>query len=81
MRQIDEDLNALLNDLVTFLATNAGDEAHTASIVLVRGIIKTLRRRQAVLCLPKLQKPSPTVASLVGKNVRSLPGLRRSDYR
>ena len=55
MGQIDEDLNSLLNNLMTLFATNAGDEAHPASVVLVRGIIKTLRRGQAVLCLPVLQ--------------------------
>src|SRR5436190_1958998 len=55
MCQVDEDLNSLFDDLVTLLATNAGDKAHATGIVFVRGIIKTLRRRQAVVCLPVLQ--------------------------
>ena len=45
MGQVDQNLNALLNDLVTLLATDAGHKADTAGIVLEGGIIKTLRRR------------------------------------
>jgi hypothetical protein len=80
MRKIDEDLNALLDDLMTLLATNTGDESHATSIVLVRGVIKPLRRRQAILCLPKLQEPSPTVVSSLGQKRAIIPGLRKSDY-
>ena|SRR5438132_2614373 len=56
MRQVNQNLNALLNDLVALLTANAGDKADAASVVLVRRIIKTLRRRQTVVCLPALQK-------------------------
>src|SRR5689334_4438385 len=42
--QIDEDLNTLVNNLVGLVAANAGYEADSASIVLVCGVIKTLRR-------------------------------------
>ncbi len=45
VRQVDQNLNALLNNLVALLPANAGDKAHAASVVLVRWIIKTLRRR------------------------------------
>ena len=72
MCQVDEDLNALLDNLMTLFATNAGDETHTASIVLVRRVIKTLRRRQAVLCLPKLQKTPKGRASRALGHARNL---------
>ena len=35
MRQVDQDLNTLLDNLMALLATNTGDEAHAAGIVLV----------------------------------------------
>src|SRR5205807_10142609 len=50
VREIDQDLNALLNDLVALFTVNAGDTAHAAGIILVRGMIKTLGRRQIVIC-------------------------------
>jgi hypothetical protein len=53
--QIDQDLNSLLDDLMTLFATDTGDKTNAAGIVLVRRVVKTLRRRQAVLCLPALQ--------------------------
>jgi hypothetical protein len=56
MREIDQDLNALLNDLMALFAANARDKSHAAGIMLVRRIIKTLRRRQTVICFPTLQK-------------------------
>lgn len=56
MREIDEDLNSLLDDLVSLLAANAGDKADPAGVVFVRGIIKTLRWWQTVICFPELQK-------------------------
>ena len=43
--QIDEDLYPLFDDLMAFLAANAGYEADAASVVLVRRVVKTLRRR------------------------------------
>ena len=56
MGQIDQNLNALLNDGVRLLATDAGHEANAAGIVLGCRVIKTLRRRQTVVCLPIRQK-------------------------
>src|SRR5262249_33650520 len=55
MGEVDKDLNSLLDDLMGLLAANAGDEAHAASIVLEARIVKTLRRRETVICLPVLQ--------------------------
>ena len=43
--QVDQNLNSLLNDLMTLIAANAGYEPDTASIVLVLRVVKTLRRR------------------------------------
>jgi len=45
VRQVDQNLNSLLNDLMTLIAANAGYEPDTAGIVLVRRVVKTLRRR------------------------------------
>ena len=68
MSQVDEDLNSLFDDLMALISTNAGDEAHAAGIVLVRRVIKTLRRRQAVSCLPVLQMtPRGRVSHAVGR--------------
>jgi hypothetical protein len=57
--QIDQDLNALLNNLMALLTANAGDKPHAAVVVLLPRIVKTLPRRQAVICLPALQKILP----------------------
>src|SRR5581483_10713304 len=57
--EIYQDLNALLNYFVALLTPNAGDEPHSAGVVFVRGIVKTLARRQTVLCFPKLQRDFP----------------------
>ena len=59
MREIYQDLDSLLDDLVALFAANAGYKAHSTSVVLIRRIVKTLARRQPVLCLPKLQWISP----------------------
>ena len=45
MRQVDQDLNALDDDVVRFLALDVGDEADSAGIVFVARVVKTLRRR------------------------------------
>ena len=45
VRQIDQNLNALENDVVRFLAFDIGYKADAASIALVRRIVKSLRRR------------------------------------
>src|SRR5690606_15695050 len=47
MRQVLEDEEAVLDDLVRLLALHVGDEADAAGIVLVARIIESLRRRQA----------------------------------
>ena len=47
MRQVDQDLNALQDDVVRFPPLDIGDKAHAAGIVLMLRVIETLRRRQA----------------------------------
>ena len=47
MGQIDEDLHALLNDVVRLLPFDVGDKADTASIMLVCRVVQTLRGRRA----------------------------------
>jgi hypothetical protein len=59
VREIHQDLNSLLDNLMALLTPNAGNKTHSASVVLVRRVVKTLSRRQTVLCLPKLQWISP----------------------
>jgi hypothetical protein len=56
VREIDQNLNALLDDLMALFPSNTGDKANATSIMLMRWIIKTLRWRQAVVCLPVLQR-------------------------
>ena len=46
MRQVDQNLNALLDDLVRFLAVQVHDKAHAAGVVLVAGIVQTLAGRE-----------------------------------
>ena len=43
VRQIDQDLDALANDLVRFVAIEIDDKTHAAGVVLVAGIVETLR--------------------------------------
>ena len=45
MRQIDQNLYALDDNIVRFLTFDVGDEADAAGIVLVAGIVKSLRGR------------------------------------
>ena len=59
MREIDQDLNSLLDNLMALLAANAGNKADATGVVLERWIVETLRRRQSVICLPTVQKISP----------------------
>src|ERR1700739_2552994 len=47
MRQILQNLDSLANDLVAFMAADAGDKPDSACVVLVRGIVKSLGRRQS----------------------------------
>jgi hypothetical protein len=46
MREVDENLNPLQDDVVRFLALDVGDEAHAAGVVLVAGIVQALRLRE-----------------------------------
>ncbi len=43
--QIFQDQQTLLDDAVTFLALEMGNKTHTASVVLVRGVVQTLLLR------------------------------------
>jgi hypothetical protein len=47
VRQVQQDLNTLLDDVVTFLTADAGDEPNAAGVVLMRRIVETLGGRQA----------------------------------
>ena len=47
MREIDQDLDALQDDVVRFPSLNIGDKADTAAIVLMLRTIQPLRLRQA----------------------------------
>ncbi len=42
--QVDEDLDALDDDVVGFLAFDIGDKADTAGIMLVARVVEALRR-------------------------------------
>ena len=42
MRQVDQDLNALDDDVVRFLALDVGDKANAAGIVLVARVVEAL---------------------------------------
>ena len=42
MRQIDQDLNALQNNVVASLSANAGHKPNSARIMFVAGVVKTL---------------------------------------
>src|SRR5690348_4554682 len=44
VRKIQQDLNSLTDDVVTFTAANAGYKPDSARIMLVRGVIETLGR-------------------------------------
>ena len=47
MRQIDQNLNALQDDVVRLPALDIGDKADAASVMLVLRAVKSLSRRQA----------------------------------
>ena len=46
MREINQDLDALQDDVVRFATFDAGDKANAAAIVLIFRAVKALRRRQ-----------------------------------
>ena len=45
--QVDKNLDSLADNVVALMAADAGDEPDAARVVLVRGIVETLRRRDA----------------------------------
>ena len=47
MGQVDQNLEALADDVVALLAANAGDKPHAAGIVLIPWMIEPLRMRNA----------------------------------
>ena len=47
VREVDEYLKALANDLVALFAADIGDQAHAAGIVLIAWMIEALRLRSA----------------------------------
>ena len=49
MREVDQDLDALLDDLVAGAALDVGDESDAAGIVFVSRIVESLPRGQPVL--------------------------------
>jgi hypothetical protein len=74
MREIDQDLNSLLDNLMALLAANAGNEADPTGVMLEGWIVETLRRRQSVISLPLRQKMSPLKTSLLCRlSVRAKP--------
>ncbi len=48
MRQIDQNLNALDDDVVRFVTVDVGNEADAAGIVLIAGVVETLACRESV---------------------------------
>jgi hypothetical protein len=60
VRQIDQYLNSLLNDLVALFAAHARYKTDSAGVMLVRRIVKTLRRWQTVIRFPLLQRDLQT---------------------
>jgi hypothetical protein len=48
MRQVQQYLNSLADDVVTFVAADAGDKADPASVVFLRRVVETLGRRQTI---------------------------------
>src|ERR1700730_5551871 len=49
VRQVNQHLDALADDLVTLMSGNARDEPNPASVMLMRRIVQTLGMRQATL--------------------------------
>ena len=49
VRQVDQDLDALEDDVVRFAPFDVGDEADAAGVVLMLRIVEALRRRQALI--------------------------------
>ena len=48
MRQVQQDLNSLFDDVVTLLTANAGDKPDAAGVMLMRRIVEALSGGQAV---------------------------------
>ena len=48
MRQIDQDFDTLQDDVVAFLAANAGHKTHAARIVLIGRVVEGMSARQTL---------------------------------
>ena len=48
MRQVDEDLNPLFDDVVGFLALDIGHKTHAAGVVLVARVVEPLALGQSM---------------------------------
>src|SRR5271165_3448970 len=48
MRQVEQYLNSFADDVVTFMAADAGDKTDAAGVVLVRWVVEALGGRQAI---------------------------------
>ncbi len=48
MRQVEQHLDALLYDVMAFVAANIGYEANSTGIVLLRGVVQTLGGRRSI---------------------------------
>ncbi len=55
MSQVQQNLNALADNVVTLMAADAGDKANAASIVLVRRVIEALSGGQSGSCISRRQ--------------------------
>jgi hypothetical protein len=51
MGEIDQDLQALANNVVTLLAADARDQTHATGIVLIPRVIEPLRCGNAVMAI------------------------------
>jgi len=48
VRQVEQHLDSLAYDIVTFVAANVGYESNPAGVVLLRRMVQTLGRRRAI---------------------------------
>ena len=48
VRQVEQNLQALRNNVVAFSAAEAGDKSNAARVMLLRRMVKSLRGRQAI---------------------------------
>src|SRR5947209_76531 len=86
MFEIAEDGERVLDQLVRSPALDVGNKAHTAGILVERGIIKALRRRQSrIRAVAKAERPrarrDPVTCSLCAMSWRAHPRPRLSPRR